>query len=189
MVTLLCAIVVCRQMNCTPSYDLYAHRLPDNVCPVSVSLWSLQHMHLCPASLWWHIKGKGYKIKNSCHRKKFGTSRNGIKSLSFLAVQNSSIGDLVLWSVCLTELTIRVFTSLQSDPTHLWPLGHLIRVTRRHDLTKNLYIFQKSENFPKIWKVSGQVMSPRHSDNMSQGSHVSGIDPLLSVRSWMHLMF
>ena len=123
-------------MNCTPSYALYAHRLPDNVCPVSVSLWSLQRMHLSPASLWWHIKEKGYKIQNSCHRKKSGTSRNGIKSPSFLAVQNSLIGGLVLWSVCLTELAIRVFTSLKSDPTHLLPLGHLIRVTRRHDLTK-----------------------------------------------------
>ena len=38
--------------------------------------------------------------------------------------------------VCPAPLTIRVFTSLQ--PTHLWPLGHLIRETRRHDddLTK-----------------------------------------------------
>ena len=53
-----------------------------------------------------------------------------------LAVQNSSIGDLVPCLVCLTELTIRVFTSLQSNPTHLCPLGNLIRVTRRHDLTK-----------------------------------------------------
>ena len=55
---------------------------------------------------------------------------------TFLAVQNSSIGDIVPWSLGLTELTIRVFTSLQSNPTHLWPLGHLIKVTRRHDLTK-----------------------------------------------------
>ena len=31
----------------------------------------------------------------------------------FLAVQNSSIGDLVPWSVRLTKLTIRVFTTPQ----------------------------------------------------------------------------
>ena len=36
--------------------------------------------------------------------------------LQFLAVQNSSIGDLVPWSVGLAILTIRVFTTLQSDP-------------------------------------------------------------------------
>ena len=33
-------------------------------------------------------------------------------------------------------LTIRVFTALQSDPRDLWPQRHLIRVMRRHDLTK-----------------------------------------------------
>ena len=55
----------------------------------------------------------------------------------FLAVQNSSIGfivrPLVGWLVALTKLTIRVFTRLQSEPRDLW---HLIRVMRRHDLTK-----------------------------------------------------
>ena len=50
----------------------------------------------------------------------------------FLAFQNSSIGDLVPWSVALTPLTIRVFTTLQSDPRDLWPLRHLIRGMRRH---------------------------------------------------------
>ena len=95
----------------------------------------------------------------------------------FLAVQNSSIGDIVTHSVtdwlthfyfwhttsnkilnpreknvffscpeqlnrthCLSvrraPLTIRAFTTLQSDPRDLWPLGHLIRVMRRHDLTQ-----------------------------------------------------
>ena len=38
--------------------------------------------------------------------------------------------------VALLPLTIRVFTTLQSDPRDLWPLGHLIRGMRRHDLTK-----------------------------------------------------
>ena len=37
----------------------------------------------------------------------------------FLAVQNSSIGDLVPWSVGWAPLTIRVFTTLQSDPRDL----------------------------------------------------------------------
>ena len=32
-------------------------------------------------------------------------------------------------------LTIRVSTTLQSDPRHLWPLRHLIRVMKRVDLT------------------------------------------------------
>ena len=41
----------------------------------------------------------------------------------FLAVQNSSIGDHVSWSLALTELTIRVFTTLQSDPRDLCPLS------------------------------------------------------------------
>ena len=54
----------------------------------------------------------------------------------YLAVQNSSIGDLVPWSVCLTPLTIRVFTTLQSEPRDLSPWDILIRVMRRHDLTK-----------------------------------------------------
>ena len=37
----------------------------------------------------------------------------------FLAVQNSSIGDLVPCLVGLAPLTIRVFTTLQSDPRDL----------------------------------------------------------------------
>ena len=57
----------------------------------------------------------------------------------FLAVHNSSIGDLVpclvLCLLCLTPLTIRVFTTLQSEPRDLWPLRHLISVMRRHDLS------------------------------------------------------
>ena len=38
---------------------------------------------------------------------------------TFLAVQNSSIGDLVPWSVGPAPLTIREFTTLQSDPRDL----------------------------------------------------------------------
>ena len=48
----------------------------------------------------------------------------------FLAVQNSSIGDNVPCLLGLTELTIRVFTTLQSEPRDLSPLKHLIRVMR-----------------------------------------------------------
>ena len=52
--------------------------------------------------------------------------------LLFLAVHNSSIGHLVPWSVATNNKT------LQSDPRDLWPLRHLIRVMKRHDLTKKI---------------------------------------------------
>ena len=58
------------------------------------------------------------------------------RNSSFLAVQNSSIGLIVRPLVALAPLTIKAFTTLQSDPRDLWPLRHLIRVMRRHDLTK-----------------------------------------------------
>ena len=64
--------------------------------------------------------------------------------VQFLAVQNSSIGLIVCWSVGPAPLTIKAFTTLQSDPRDLWPLRHLIRVMRRHDLTKNTYIPTRS---------------------------------------------
>ena len=38
--------------------------------------------------------------------------------------------------LCLTKLTIREFTTLQSDPRDLWPLRHLIRVMIREMLGK-----------------------------------------------------
>ena len=57
------------------------------------------------------------------------SSASSEKGLVFLAVHNSSIGDLVPCSVCLTKLTIRVFTTLQSDPRDLWPLRHLTNKT------------------------------------------------------------
>ena len=40
------------------------------------------------------------------------------------------------WSLGWSPLTIRVFTTLQSDPRDLWPLKHLTRGMRRHDMTK-----------------------------------------------------
>ena len=46
------------------------------------------------------------------------------------------------------------------------------------NFSKNLNVFRKSET------EHGQVMSPRHSDNISQGLQVSGIALQLSVRSW-----
>ena len=56
---------------------------------------------------------------------------------------------LVPWFVCLTKLTIRVFTTLQSEPRELWPLRHLIRVMRRHDLTKKyLYTYIPVPTYP-----------------------------------------
>ena len=61
---------------------------------------------------------------------------NHLQTCIVLAVQNSSIGDLVTWSLGTAPLTIRVFTTLQSDPRDLWPWRHLIRVMMRHDLTK-----------------------------------------------------
>ena len=43
-----------------------------------------------------------------------------------------SIGPSLAWA----PLTIREFTTLQSDPRDLSPLRHLISVMRRHDLAK-----------------------------------------------------
>ena len=54
-------------------------------------------------------------------------------SFIFLAVQNSSIGDLVTHS--LTDSRYFYFWHTKSDPRDLWPLRHLIRVMRRNDLT------------------------------------------------------
>ena len=77
----------------------------------------------------------------------------------FLAVQNSSIGDLVThW---LTDwLRVLLLLTLQSDPRDLWPLRHLIRVMGRHDLTEKdlptyrVPFFRKSQTFPKNSKFS-----------------------------------
>ena len=55
---------------------------------------------------------------------------------SFLAVQNSSIGDLVTnW---LTDSQDFTNCHSKSDPGDLWPLRHLFRVMRRHNMTKKL---------------------------------------------------
>ena len=59
-----------------------------------------------------------------------------IKSPFFLAVQNSSIGDLVTDSLTDHSLTHLLILTLNSDPRELWPLRLLIRVMRRHDLTQ-----------------------------------------------------
>ena len=56
----------------------------------------------------------------------------------FLAVQNSSIGDLVTHSVThsVTQSVSHVyFCHTKSNPKDLLPLRHLIRMLRRHDLT------------------------------------------------------
>ena len=49
----------------------------------------------------------------------------GSRPKTLLVVQNSSIGDLLPWSVALTKLTIRVFTTQPSDLGHLLSLRHL----------------------------------------------------------------
>ena len=49
------------------------------------------------------------------------------ESLFSLAVQNSSIGDLVRPLLGWAPLTIREFTTLQSYPRDLWPLRHLMK--------------------------------------------------------------
>ena len=56
------------------------------------------------------------------------------KQDGFLAVHNSSIGDLVTQSV--THSQYFYFCHTKSNPKDLRPLRHLISVMRRHDLTK-----------------------------------------------------
>ena len=58
---------------------------------------------------------------------------NSSKDFIFLAVQNSSIGDLVTHSLC-QSVTHFYFCHTKSNPRDLLPLRHLIRVMRRHDL-------------------------------------------------------
>ena len=57
----------------------------------------------------------------------------------FLAVHNSSKGDLVTHS--LTHWGYFYFWHTKSGPRDLWPLRHLIRVMRRHDLTEKFELF------------------------------------------------
>ena len=80
----------------------------------------------------------------------------------FLTVQNSSIiGDLVPhWLIDW----LFYFWRTKSDPRGLWPLRHLIRVMRRHDLNNiftiltfltiltNLTIFDNFDNFLQFWQ-------------------------------------
>ena len=56
-------------------------------------------------------------------------------NVHFLAVQNSSIRDLVTQS--LNDSLTQDFTNWhsKSDPRDLWPLRHLIRMMEKHDLT------------------------------------------------------
>ena len=69
----------------------------------------------------------------------------------FLAVHNSSIGDLVTHSLT-NWLTVLLLLTLQSDPRDLWPLRHLIRVMRKHDLTHILTICKQFGSFDKFYK-------------------------------------
>ena len=63
---------------------------------------------------------------------------------------------LVACSVCLTKLTIRAFTRLQSEPRDLSPLRHLIRGMRRHyNQPENLPIYLRGAFKSNFWKNLG----------------------------------
>ena len=72
----------------------------------------------------------------------------------FLAVQDSSIGDIVTDSLThsLTQWDTFCFLTLKSDPRDQWPLRHLITVMRKHDLTNILKIFDKFDKFDNFWQ-------------------------------------
>ena len=88
-----------------------------------------------------------------------------IGGCSFLAVQNSSIGDLVTHSLgqsgslqSVSHWRYFYFWHIKSDPRDLWPLRHLIRVIRKHDLTtkitylpSNLPIFLHLSDPRDLW--------------------------------------
>ena len=79
--------------------------------------------------------------------------------ITLLAVLNSSIGDLVPCLVGWAPLTIRVFTTLQGNPRDLWPLRHLIRVMRGHDLTKKIqwqWQIQRQRQLQRQWHRQSQ---------------------------------
>ena len=88
------------------------------------------------------------------------TSKRSKLFRTFLAVQNSSIGDLVTHSMThsLTDSGYFYFWHTKSNPRDLWVLRHLIRVMRRHDLTekygKNL------EPFGNLFGSFLQQMTP-----------------------------
>ena len=69
-----------------------------------------------------------------------------------LAVQNSSIGDLVPCLLCLTPLTIRVFTTLQSNP-------------RDFDLWDICSEWWEDMTWPKIWPTQRQWQRQIHLEN------------------------
>ena len=63
------------------------------------------------------------------------------------SVQNISIGDLITdW---LSHWQYFYFWDTKSDPRDVWPLRHLIRVMRRHDLTKK-YLHTYPLSYPHI---------------------------------------
>ena len=80
------------------------------------------------------LQGKGGEgDEGAVHFQTMQLTRGAQARWHFLAVQNSSIGDLVPWSVRPSVTTNN--QTLQSDPRDLRPLRHLIRVMKRHDLT------------------------------------------------------
>ena len=89
----------------------------------------------------------------------------------FLAVQNSSIGGLVTdWLThsltdsltdSLTHWRYFYFWHTQSDTRDLWPLKHLIRELRRHDLTEKIVT---PETCDKLWPLRHLIRVMRRHD-------------------------
>ena len=109
--------------------------------------------------------------------------------MAFLAVQ-TRVWQLNRWPChsladSLTHWVSVLISPSKSDPRHLWPFRHLIRVMRRHDPTKKFELFwnflgkaaKKRSRSSKSSKLSRncQVMSLHHSDQMSQRSQVSRV--------------
>ena len=77
----------------------------------------------------------------------------------FLAVQNSSIGDLVTDSLTKDFTNWHTKSNPRSHPRDLWPLRHLFRVMRRHDMTK--------KNWQRQIQRQRQWQRQRHFENTS----------------------
>ena len=126
-----------------PVWDLFAVQCSaskfSKVSPFPSIMLPLLH---CVISIWFELSAK-FSLTYCCTF--FDTAwvqnihvLNNVTVFSadlFLAVQNSSLGNLVThW------LTVPFIFGIQRAirPRDLWPLRHLVRVMRRHDLTKNL---------------------------------------------------
>ena len=120
------------------------------VCLVSFGLWDqCVTVNIVKILVVFGIDGFGWNGLKRSH--KYACSSEWADLSPFFSCPEQLKGDLVPWSVCLTELTIRVFTRLQSDPRDLWPLRHLIRQIcgKNSDFQK---IFRFLENFMIFWR-------------------------------------